>query len=142
MIFLTKQIVINLVYNVCLWLNEFLLKLGLSMYYSLRELVMQLSVSYKKDCKAGFGSCVEARTEEMVTNIQIPRRRNCTALGPSVNRQGSLKCFDLKTGKLVVRRVADQIQWLESMIKIVSAWGRKSKKLIMKDSVQFLNRKG
>ena len=128
MIFLTKKIVIHLVYNVCLWLNEFLLKLGLSMYYSLRELVMQLSVSYKKDCKAGFGSCVEDSTEEMVTNIQIPRRRNCTALGPSVNRQGSLKCFDLKTGSVVTRRTFDVLPMPDRIANQVNSWEMKSKK--------------
>ena len=36
MIFLPKKIVIHLVYNFCLWLNVFPLKLGLSMDYSLR----------------------------------------------------------------------------------------------------------
>ena len=43
---------------------------------------------------------------------------------------------------MITRRVADQVPWPESMIKTTSAWGRKNKKLIMKDSVQFLNRKG
>ena len=28
------------------------------------------------------------------------------------------------------------------MLKIASEWGRKSKKLVMRDSIQFLNRKG
>ena len=28
------------------------------------------------------------------------------------------------------------------MFKIACEWGRKSKKLVMKDSIQFLNRKG
>ena len=43
---------------------------------------------------------------------------------------------------MITRRVADQLPWTDSLIKTASAWGRKSKKLIMKDSVQFLNRKG
>ena len=64
---LTKQIVIHLVYNVCLWINVFPLKLGLSMEYSPRELVTQRYVSYKNNCKAEFGSYVEASTEAMAT---------------------------------------------------------------------------
>ena len=51
-------------------------------------------------------------------------------------------CFDLETGKLVVRRIAKQIPWPDRMLKIASEWGRKSKKLVMRDSIQFLNRKG
>ena len=65
---LTKQIVIHLVYNVCLWINVFPLKLGLSMDYSPRYLVTQRSVSYEKDFKSEFGSYVEVSTDAMVTN--------------------------------------------------------------------------
>ena len=36
MIYPSKQIVMHLVYNVCLWMNVFPLKLGLSMDYSQR----------------------------------------------------------------------------------------------------------
>ena len=88
MICLPKQIVIHLVYNVCLWLNVFPLKSGLSMDCSPRELVTQCSVSYEKDCKAEFGSYIESSTSAMVTNSQIPRRHDCIALGPSGKRQG------------------------------------------------------
>ena len=45
-------------------------------------------------------------------------------------------------GKLVVRKIMKQIPWPDSLLKVASAWGRKRKKLAMKDSVQFLNRKG
>ena len=43
---------------------------------------------------------------------------------------------------MVTCRVAEQLPWTGSLIKTASAWGRKSEKLNMKDSVQFLNRKG
>ena len=43
---------------------------------------------------------------------------------------------------MVVRRIAKQIPWPDRMLKIACEWGRKSKKLVMKDSIQFLNRKG
>ena len=99
-------------------------------------------MDYHKDCRADLGGYVEASTDKVVTNDNTPRTHACIALGPSGNRQGSLKCFDLKTGKLVVRRIAEQIPWPDRMLKVASEWGRKSKKLVMKDSVQFLNRKG
>ena len=84
---------------------------------------------------------MEAHPDKIITNDNTLCTHSCIAMGPSGNRQGSLKCFDLETGKMVIRRVADQMPWPDSMIKTASAWGRKSKKLIMKDSVQFLNRK-
>ena len=85
---------------------------------------------------------MEARPDKIITNNNTHRTHSCIALGLSGNRQGALKCFDLETGKMVIRRVADQVPWTDSLIETASAWGRKSKKLIMKDSVQFLNRKG
>ena len=39
--YLHKQIVTHMVYNVCIWLNEFPLKSELSMEYSTREIVTQ-----------------------------------------------------------------------------------------------------
>ena len=63
-------------------------------------------------------------------------------LGTSGNRQGLLKFFDLETGKLVVRRISKQIPWPDRMLKITCEWDRKGKTLVMKDSIQFLNRKG
>ena len=70
--YLHNQIVIHMVYNVCIWLNEFLLKSGLSMEYSSREIVTQCFVNYKKYCRAEFGSYVESGIDAMVTNGQNP----------------------------------------------------------------------
>ena len=50
-------------------------------------------------------------------------------------------CFDLETGKFVVCRIAKQIPWPDRMLKRAFDWGRKSKNLVMRDSIQFLNRK-
>ena len=43
---------------------------------------------------------------------------------------------------MVGHRIAKQIPWPDRMLKIASEWGSKSKKLVMRDSIQFLNRKG
>ena len=107
-----------------------------------QELVTGRGVDYSKDCRADLGSYIQASTDKVVTNNNTPRTHVCIALVPSGNRQVSLKCFNLKTGNLVVRRIAKQIPWLDRMLKIACEWGRTSKKLVMKDSIQFLNRKG
>ena len=74
--------------------------------YPPRELVTGRGVDYHKDCRADLGGYVEASTDKVVTNDKTPRTHTYIPLGLSGNRQGSLKCFDLKTGKLVVRRIA------------------------------------
>ena len=66
--------------------------------FSPRELVVGRGVDYYKDCRADLGGYVEASTDKVVTNDNTPLTHACIALGPSGNRQGSLKCFDLQTG--------------------------------------------
>ena len=132
MMCLPKQIVIHLVYTVCLRMNVFPLKGGLSMDYPPRELVTQRSVSYKKYCRAEFGSYIEASIDAMVKNNQIPRRHDCIAFFPSGNRQGTFKCYDFKTGSVVTRGVFDVLPIPDRIFKQVNVWGMKSKKEIRK----------
>ena len=92
------------------------------MEYSPREIVPQKSVNYKKDCKADFGSFVEASTDAMVTNGQIPRTHKCISLGASGNIQWPLKCFDLKSGNVVTRRGFKVISMPDRVVKLVNYW--------------------
>ena len=76
-----------------------------------------------------------------MTNDNTPRTHGCIALGPSGNRQGSLKCFDLETGAVVTRRIIKQIPWHDGTIEMANAWGRKSKHVARKELITFLNRR-
>ena len=58
----------------------------------------------------------------MVTNGQNTRTHGYTALGNSGNRQGSLKCFDLKSGKVVTRRIFKVIPIPDRVVKLVNYW--------------------
>ena len=78
--------------------------------------------------------------DAIVTNDNTPRTHSCIALDPSGNRQGYVKCFDLETGKVVVRRTKNQIPWPERMTEKASAWVRRSKELISKNAIRFRNR--
>ena len=71
-----------------------------------------------------MGGYVEASTDVIGTNDNTPRTHSRIVLGLSGNQQGSVKCFDLETGKVVVGTTIKQIPWLEIMIKKASAWGR------------------
>ena len=51
------------------------------------------------------------------------RTHGCISLGPSGNGQGSQVCFDLETGKAVLRRVIRILPMPESVICVVSEWG-------------------
>ena len=130
-----KMVIIQKLYTISLWLNAIRSILGKDRGLSPRELVLGRGVDYHKDCRADLGGYVEARPDKIITNDNTPRTHSCIAVGPSDNREGTLKCFDLDTGKMVIRRIADQLPWTDSLIETASAWGRKSKKLIMKDLV-------
>ena len=107
-----------------------------------RELVTGRMIKYLRDCCATVGAYIEASRDAMVTNGQDNRTRRCIALGASGNRQGSIKCFDLETGKVVVRRTFRTMAWPDRLIKKANAWGKKSKSSVVKEDINFLNRHG
>ena len=56
-----------------------------------------------KHIKPGFGDYIEATTDNEVTNNMKGQTHGCGSLGPIGNWQGSQVCFDLKTGRVVLR---------------------------------------
>ena len=74
------------------------------------------------------GSYVQATADVIVTNDQKPRTHGCIALGPLENQQGSLKCFDLETGMVVIWRIVKVFPMPDRVVKQVNAWGIKTKK--------------
>ena len=72
-------------------------------------MVTGLSTDYERDCKVDIGSYVEAITDTTVTNDNTERTRSCIALGPVGNRQVSVKCFDIKSGKILHRRTVTKL---------------------------------
>ena len=91
-----------------------------------------------------MGSYVEASTDAIVTNDNTERTRSCVALGPVGNRQGSVKCFDIETGRLLHRRTVTQVPWpLDNhLLQKVESWGKRSVRAIKRNRIDFLNRKG
>ena len=122
-----RLVLIHIVYTCVMWLNSIPQKSGAVQGISPCEIVTGRMVNYKRDCWACMGGYVETITDAIVTDDNTPRTHSFIALGPSGNHQGSVKCFDLETGKVVVRRTINHIPWPERMIKKASAWGRLSK---------------
>ena len=79
-----------------------------------------------------------------MTNDNTERTRSCVALGPVGNKQGSVKCFDIKSGKILDRRTVTQLPWPlnNRLVKKVEAWGKKDARAIKKGCIKFLNRNG
>ena len=75
---------------------------GISTWFAPREIVTGRRLNFKH-LKAGFGDYIEAMTNNEVTNDMKGRTHGCVSLVPSGNWQGSQVCFDLKTGKVVLR---------------------------------------
>ena len=123
-----RLVLIHVVYTCVMWINAIPRKAGAVQGISSHELVTGRTVNYKRDYRACIGGYVEASTDAIVTNDNMHRTHSCITLGPSGNRQGSVKCFDLETGKVVVRRTINQIPWPEIMIKNSSAWGNEVNK--------------
>ena len=68
-------------------------------------------------------SYVEASIDAIVTDTMDERTHACIALGPSRNLQGSVKCFDLHTGKIVARRTIEGLWLPDRIVKLVEKEG-------------------
>ena len=88
-------VLVQTVYTICLWLNAIRSLSGMDRGLSPREIVTGRGVDYNKYCRADLGAYIQSITDKVVTNDNKSRTHGCIALGPSGNRQGSLKCFDL-----------------------------------------------
>eukprot|EP00804_Cyclotella_cryptica_P002560 CCRYP_010401-RA/>CCRYP_010401-RA protein AED:0.15 eAED:0.13 QI:0/0/0/0.5/1/1/8/0/1350 len=139
-IILPQKFVIHLVSFVVFWLNATPSTKGISTTLSPREIVTQQKVDFARHCRVPFGAYVEASEDAIITNTMRPRTHGCIALGPSGNLQGSIKCFDLKTGMVVKRRVVHELPMPDSVIRRISYWEKKSKQAQFPEKLQFLNR--
>jgi hypothetical protein len=95
---LPRQVVIHLVYFAVLWLNSLPAAVGVSDKYSPWEIVLGRKLDFEKHCKTTFGSYLEAHADPPITNTMRPRTFPGIFLGPTGNRQGTHKVFDINTG--------------------------------------------
>ena len=79
-----------------------------------------------------------------MTNDNTERTRSCVALGPVGNRQGSVKCWDIESGKVLYRRTVTQLPWPldNKRIKRIEQWGKKGASAIKRGCIDFLNGSG
>ena len=89
-----------------------------------------LTVNFSKHCTVDVGAYIEASTDTIITNGNNDITHACIALGPSGNIQGSINCFNLDTGRVVVHRTVKQMICLDRILSKANAWGKKGKNAI------------
>ena len=75
-----------------------------------------------------------------VMNDMRGRTHPCISLGPSVNWQVSQMCFELDTGKVVLRRIITILPMPERAIKIINDWGELQKNSGFNNKLEFWDR--
>ena len=78
-----------------------------------------LTVNFTKHCTA----YIEASTDAIIVNGNIDRTHACIALRPSGNIQGSINCFGINAGRVVVRRTFKQMICPEGILRKANKWG-------------------
>ena len=76
-----------------------------------------LAVNFTKNCTVDAGAYVEASTDAIITNGNNNRTHACIALGAPRNGQGSINCFDLYIGRVVLLSTVKQMIWPERLLE-------------------------
>ena len=97
-------VIIHVVYTCVMLINDIPRKAGAFQGICLCKLVTGRTVNDKRYCWSCIGGYVKSITDAIVMNDNMPCTHSCIALGLSGNCQGSVKCFELETGKVVFRR--------------------------------------
>ena len=100
-----------------------------------QEISTGLTVDYIKNCKAVVGAYTEASIDANIINNTVERRQSCIYLGPSGNRQGSVKCFIIGTRALVVRQMFDNLPYPDALLKKVEKWGKRGTYAILRGKI-------
>jgi hypothetical protein len=103
-------------------------------------MVTGMKLDFAKHCRVPFGPYVEASFDDEVTNTLKEHTHVCISLGTCGNAQGSIKCLDLATGRVVKKRTVKILPMPERVIKRVIQMGKKSKQTRSDQTLQFLNR--
>ena len=141
LLYFHKWVVVHCLYHVTKMINSFPAKKGISAAWSPREIVTGRALDVSVDLRASFGALVDASYDKMVTNDMGDRTHPCIALGASGNIQGSLKCFDLRMGKVVLRRTFVERPMPARVLKLVNAWGKNPQGVLYGNKFEFRNRK-
>jgi hypothetical protein len=138
---LPHQAVIHLFYLAVLWLNSLPMAAGVSEQYSPHKIVLGCKIDFVEPCITPFGSYVKAQDSSTITNTM----QLCTFpeifLGPTRNRQGTHKVFDIYTGAIKKPCTVMPLPMPNRFISVVNNWGWCHAKENKSCSLIFLNLK-
>ena len=108
--------------------------------HSPREIVLKRSVDFDLHCRADFGQYIHAHIEPEKSNDMNGRTFAGLYLGPTGNLQGTVKAWDINTGRVKKVKVFDVVPMPDSVVDTVNEWGKKYQKEKKKKMGKFLDR--
>ena len=102
---LPRQMVIHLMITVNFYMNTFVWRKGVSQILPPITIVTGLVPDFKKHFHVLYGEY--CNTYKGTTNTMKLRTVGALALGPSGNTQGGVRCYSLRTGKILNRMTKD-----------------------------------
>ena len=113
---LPNTVVVELIQNVVFFLNGFPWTQGISQDISPLEMVTGYKLDYNKHCQFIFGEYAQAREE--TTNTLKKRTTGAIIMRPINNAQGSIRLYNLATGRIIIRNRND-IRCLPMPINVI-----------------------
>ena len=123
--YIPRQMKIEFIYFVTLWLNALPVKSGVSETFSPREILLRLRMDAKKHCRVLPGSYCEVHDDPNPSNTTVSRTHEGIALGLTGNIQGRVKFYCLNTGRVLKRQAFTKIPIPTDVIAKVNNIGKK-----------------
>ena len=119
-----KQMKIDCVYFMVLWMIAFPVKSGISQTFLPWELLVQWRLDYKKHCPVPPGTYGKMHDEPVPTNTMTWRTHKGIALGLTGNLQESVKLYCINMGHILKRQSFTPMPMPDRVIKCVNAIGQ------------------
>jgi hypothetical protein len=122
--YIPRQLKMEIIYFVMLWLNAFPVKTGVSSMHSPRELFVRWKLDYAKHCRVLPGMYCEVHNEPLPSNSMTSRTHACITCGPTGNLQGSVMFYCLTTDRILKRRSWTALPMPDKVIDKVNKIGK------------------
>ena len=106
-------------------LNYFPAKGGCSAYYSPREILHKVKISFERHCRVPLLQYVLAHDEPQLSNTLRARALDCLYVGPTDNAQGGHECYHIPSKRLITRAFVTPIPFNPEVIESLDSLGRR-----------------